>query len=43
LFSIAGRLAITGRQRHLHVSKTAPWAALLTTAITRLQTSPAPG
>lgn len=43
LFSIAGRLAVTGRQRHLHVSKTAPWAGLLVTAITRLKTAPATG
>ncbi len=43
LFSIAGRLAITGRRHHLHVSTTAPWAALLVTAITRLKTAPATG
>ena len=43
LFSIAARLAVTGRRRHLHLSSSAPWAALLVTAITRLQTAPATG
>ncbi len=43
LFSIAGRLAHHGRRRRLHLSTHAPWAELLTTAITTLQALPAPG
>lgn len=43
LFSIAGRITRTGRRTHLHVCATAPWAGLLVTAITRLQTAPATG
>lgn len=36
LFSIAATLALTGRQRLLHIKKTAVWAALFTTAWNRL-------
>jgi Transposase DDE domain group 1 len=43
LFSIAGRLALHGRTRRLHLSAHAPWAGLLAKMITRLQALPAPG
>ena len=43
LFSIAGRIARTGRRIRLHLSATAPWAGLIITAITRLKTAPATG
>jgi Transposase DDE domain group 1 len=43
LFSIAGRLADHGRQRHLHLSGHAPWATLLANIINTLQSLPAPG
>jgi hypothetical protein len=43
LFSIAGRLATTGRRTVLHLSGHAPWAQLATTAITTLRLFPAPG
>lgn len=43
LFSIAGRIARTGRRTRLHLSAAAPWADLLVTAITRLRTAPATG
>jgi len=43
LFSIAGRLADHGRQRHLHLSAHAPWATLLANIINTLQSLPAPG
>lgn len=36
LFSIAGRIATTGRRTRLHLSKRAPWAPLAITAIDRL-------
>jgi hypothetical protein len=43
LFSIAGRLARTARRTVLHLSGHAPWAALLTQAITTLRALTAPG
>jgi hypothetical protein len=43
LFSLAGRLARTGRRTVLHLSAHAPWAALLLRAITTLRALPAPG
>jgi hypothetical protein len=43
LFSIAGRLATTGRRTVLHLPRHAPWAQLATTAITTLRLFPAPG
>jgi hypothetical protein len=43
LFSIAGRLATTGRRTVLHLSRHAPWADLLTAAITTLRALPKPG
>jgi Transposase DDE domain group 1 len=43
LFSIAGRLTDHARHRCLHLSRNAPWAALLTEAITRLRVITAPG
>jgi Transposase DDE domain group 1 len=43
LFSIAGRLARTGRRTVLHLSRHAPWADLLTSAVTTLRKLPAPG
>jgi hypothetical protein len=43
LFSIAGRLARTGRRTVLHLSQHAPWADLLNTAVTALRALPSPG
>jgi Transposase DDE domain group 1 len=43
IFSIAGRLAVHGRTRRLHLSAHAPWADLLAEMITTLQSLPAPG
>ena len=43
LFTIAGRLARTGRRTRLHLSTHAPWTDLLTTAIDRLQPLAVPG
>jgi hypothetical protein len=43
LFSIAGRLARTSRRTILHLSRHAPWANLLTAAITTLRALPDPG
>jgi hypothetical protein len=43
LFSTAGRLATTGRRTVLHLPRHAPWADLLTAAITTLRLLPAPG
>ena len=37
LFSIAGRIARHARRTRLRLAAHAPWAALLTTALTRLQ------
>jgi hypothetical protein len=42
LFSIAARLARSGRRSVLHLSTHAPWAALLLHAITTLRALPAP-
>ena len=42
LFSIAGRLAHTGRRVHLHLSRHAPWAGLMLDALHALQPDPAP-
>jgi Transposase DDE domain group 1 len=42
LFSAAGRLVKGGRRLHLRLSNRWKWAHLITTAITRLQTLPAP-
>jgi hypothetical protein len=36
LFSIAGRLARTGRSVQLHLSRHAPWASLVLDALTAL-------
>jgi hypothetical protein len=43
LFSIAGRLAHTGRRTVLHLSRHAPWTHLAAHAITTLRALPAPG
>jgi DDE family transposase len=43
IFSIAGRLARSGRQTVLHLSAHAPWAGLLVNAITTLRAQAAPG
>jgi len=43
LFSIAGRLARTGRRTMLHLSRHAPWVDLATDALTALRALPAPG
>jgi Transposase DDE domain group 1 len=43
LFSIAGRLARSSRRTILHLSRQAPWAGLLATAMTSLRALPAPG
>jgi hypothetical protein len=43
LFSVAGRLARTGRRIVLHLSHHARWAALLVQAITSLRARAAPG
>jgi hypothetical protein len=43
LFSLAGRLARSGRRTVLHLSAHAPWADLLLRAITALRALPAPG
>jgi hypothetical protein len=43
IFSIAGRLARSGRRTVLHISSHAPWAALLLRAITSLRALAAPG
>lgn len=42
IFSAAGRLARGGRRLRLRLSNRWPWTDLITTAITRLQTLPAP-
>lgn len=43
LFSIAGRLARSGRRTRLHLAEHAPWAALLLQALTTLRALTAPG
>ena len=43
LFSIAGRIATSGRRTVLHLSRHAPWAGLLTAALSRLRVLAAPG
>jgi hypothetical protein len=43
LYSIAGRLARTGRRLRLRLSSQAPWANLLVAAVARLRLLPAPG
>jgi hypothetical protein len=43
LFSIAGRLARSGRRTVLHLAEHAPWAALLLQALTTLRASTATG
>ena len=43
LFSLAGRLARSGRRTELHLPRHAPWAALLLQAITSLRALAAPG
>jgi hypothetical protein len=42
LFSIAGRIATSGRRTVLHLSRHAPWAGLLAAALTRLRVLAAP-
>jgi hypothetical protein len=42
LFTCAGRLVKGGRRLRLRLARTWPWADLIATAITRLQTLPAP-
>ncbi len=42
LFAVAERLVRSGRRLRLRVAARWPWAGRLTTAITRLQTLPAP-
>jgi Transposase DDE domain group 1 len=41
LFSAAGRLACGGRRLRLRLAERWPWAADITTAVTRLQALPA--
>jgi hypothetical protein len=43
LFTVPATLARTGRRVLLHLSPTAPWAATVLTAITRLHVLPTPG
>jgi hypothetical protein len=43
IFSIAGRIAYSGRQRRLHLSAHSPWATLVITALSTLQLLPDPG
>jgi len=43
IFSIAGRLARSGRRTVLHLAEHAPWAALLVGALTTLRTLAEPG
>lgn len=43
LFSIAGRLARSGRRTVLHLAEHAPWAPLLLQALTALRALTAPG
>jgi hypothetical protein len=43
LLSIAGRLAVTGRRRRLHLAATAPFTALALEALRRLDALAAPG
>jgi len=43
LFTIAGRLARTGRRTRLHLPEHHPWAQLLLAGLTRLRALPAPG
>jgi DDE family transposase len=40
IFAVAGRLARSGRRLRLRLAQTWPWAADITTAITRLQAIP---
>nr|MBA2307865.1 transposase [Pseudonocardiales bacterium] len=42
IFSIAGRIARTGRRTVLHLSSHAPWTELLLRALTTLRALPAP-
>ncbi len=42
LFSVAGRLALTGRKTLLHLSKTGHWTELLVRIIKTLRELPAP-
>ncbi|MGH3626328.1 MAG: IS1380 family transposase, partial [Sciscionella sp.] len=42
LFSIAARISRHARQTHLRLTAHSPWSALLATAVTRLDTLPAP-
>jgi hypothetical protein len=42
LFAVAGRLIRGGRRLRLRLAAHWPWAAQITTAVTRLQTLPAP-
>ena len=43
LFSIAGRLAVTGRRRLLHLAASAPFTDLALDALHRLDALAAPG
>jgi hypothetical protein len=43
IFSIAARLARSGRRTVLHSATHAPWASLLTDALTTLRALAAPG
>jgi hypothetical protein len=43
LLAIAGRLAVTGRRRLLHLSATAPWIDVALTGLRRLNALAAPG
>jgi Transposase DDE domain group 1 len=43
LLSIAGRLAVSGRRRVLHLAATAPWIDLALTGLRRLDALAAPG
>jgi hypothetical protein len=43
LLAIAGRLAVTGRRRLLHLSATAPWTDLALTGLRRLNALAVPG
>jgi hypothetical protein len=42
LFSVAGRLAVSGRRVALHLTRTGTWSALIVAILTRLRALPVP-
>jgi hypothetical protein len=42
LFSVAGRLAVSGRRVALHLSRTGTWSALIVAILARLRALPVP-